>query len=136
MPILHRGNAAKAEREAFSKKLIALMRDNDLNQADLARKSGLTRDAISTYVRSRSMPEPGNLALLAKALNVQPSYFREDNLVLNADGDGLVPAKSLTRDRCEIKLQPDGTARIEIIANVPMENATRLAQVWREIATS
>jgi transcriptional regulator with XRE-family HTH domain len=78
MPVLRTHSSANVERVEFAKKLINLMRDNNMNQADLARKAGLTRDAVSTYVRARSMPEPINLAKLAKALNVEPSFFQLD----------------------------------------------------------
>lgn len=78
MPVFRPHSSANVERMEFAKKLINLMRDKNLNQSDLARKAGLTRDAVSTYVRARSMPEPINLAKLAKALGVEPSYFQLD----------------------------------------------------------
>lgn len=78
MPVLKPHSSANIERVEFAKKLINLMRDNNMNQADLARKAGLTRDAVSTYVRARSMPEPANLAKLSKALGVEPAYFQLD----------------------------------------------------------
>lgn len=78
MPVFRPHSSANVERMEFAKKLVNLMRDKNLNQADLARKAGLTRDAVSTYVRARSMPEPINMAKLAKALGVEPSYFQLD----------------------------------------------------------
>ena len=40
------------------------------NQSTLARRAGLKRDAISTYVRGISFPEPHNLHKIANALGV------------------------------------------------------------------
>lgn len=78
MPVFRPHSSADTERIEFSKKLINLMRDHNMNQADLARRAGLTRDAVSTYVRARSMPEPANMAKLAAALGVESTYFQLD----------------------------------------------------------
>lgn len=125
MPVYRPHSSANAEREAFTKKLIDLMRDNNLNQADLARKAGLTRDAISTYCRARSMPEPANLAKLAKALGVEPSHFQLDRF--RVAERRMAEAQ---KERFEIKIQPDGKAAVEIVGVIPMAAATALADAW------
>lgn len=67
-------------KEEFAKRLYEQMTNKDWTQSQLARYSGLNRDAISTYVRGRSLPSPQNLAKLAKALDckaedLMPNYF-------------------------------------------------------------
>jgi len=57
---------------AFGRRLFQLMLAKNWNQSDLARASGLGRDAISTYIRGRSYPEPVSKKKLADALGVRP----------------------------------------------------------------
>ncbi len=57
-------------KQQFGKRVYELMLQKDWSQSDLARATGIPRDAISTYVRGRSLPGPVNLKRLAAALNV------------------------------------------------------------------
>ncbi|MGH8561273.1 MAG: helix-turn-helix domain-containing protein, partial [Nevskiales bacterium] len=57
-------------RYEFGRRLLNLCLQKGWNQSDLARASELGRDAISTYVRGRSFPDPKNLRKLADALGV------------------------------------------------------------------
>ena len=55
-------------KQEFGRRLMALMLDKGWNQSELARAAKLGRDAISTYIRGISFPEPKNLVKLAQAL--------------------------------------------------------------------
>lgn len=55
----------------FGRRLQALMLQKGWNQSDLSRQAKLGRDAISTYIRGVSFPEPKNLQRLAKALGIE-----------------------------------------------------------------
>lgn len=144
MPVFRPHSSANVERMEFAKKLVNLMRDHNLNQADLARKSGLTRDAISTYVRARSMPEPQNLAKLAKTLGVEPSYFQLDYYRVaekmmspepfNTRTD-MVP-QDFNKNRFDMKIQPDGSAKVEIFGVLPMAKAQELAEAWAKVVSA
>jgi len=59
-------------KEEFAKSLYEKMINKGWNQSQLARYSGLNRDAISTYVRARSTPSPENLTKLSNALGCKP----------------------------------------------------------------
>lgn len=59
-------------KQEFGRRLQNLMIEKGWNQSELARRAGLGRDAISTYVRGRSFPEPINLKKVADALSVNP----------------------------------------------------------------
>lgn len=59
-------------KEEFAKSLYQKMTNKGWNQSQLARYSGLNRDAISTYVRARSTPSPENLTKLSNALGCKP----------------------------------------------------------------
>lgn len=135
MPVFRPHSSANVERMEFAKKLINLMRDKDLNQSDLARKAGLTRDAVSTYVRARSMPEPANLAKLANALGVEPSYFQLDYYRIAekmANPEPFDPGKSspmmdinLNEDEeaVTMKIGKDGKAIITLRATMDVDKA-------------
>lgn len=59
-------------KEEFAKRLYERMTGKGWTQSQLARYAGLNRDAMSTYIRARSMPSPESLAKLAKALDCKP----------------------------------------------------------------
>lgn len=59
-------------KDEFARRLYKLMVDKGWRQADLARSSGLPRNAVSVYMRGASLPNPESLKALAKAFNVDP----------------------------------------------------------------
>jgi transcriptional regulator with XRE-family HTH domain len=58
-------------KQEFARKLYNLIMEKGWNQSELGRRSGVGRDAISTYIRGRSFPEPQTLQKLSKALGVK-----------------------------------------------------------------
>lgn len=56
----------------FGRRLLALIRDRNWNQAELARAAGLGRDSISTYIKGTVYPDPKNLKKIADALGTTP----------------------------------------------------------------
>ena len=66
-------------RQEFGRRLAAILADKSWNQSDLARAADIGRDAVSTYVRGRSFPDPKNLKKISDALHVAP-----DTLLPNA----------------------------------------------------
>lgn len=138
MPVFRPHSSANVERMEFAKKLINLMRDKDLNQSDLARKAGLTRDAVSTYVRARSMPEPANLAKLANALGVEPSYFQLDYYRIAekmANPEPFTPAglspTTETGDQVSMTVNADGMAVVKINAVMEVTKAAELLAFFK-----
>lgn len=65
-------------KQEFGRRLSALIAERGWNQSELARQASriggfnVGRDAISTYIRGRSLPEPRTLTALAKALGTSP----------------------------------------------------------------
>lgn len=58
----------------FGKQLEILLAENDLSQADLARKTGVSRQAIHS-VKYSKYPRVRTIAAVARALNVPVSHF-------------------------------------------------------------
>jgi transcriptional regulator with XRE-family HTH domain len=71
----------------FGRRLSKHIIDRGWNQSDLARAAGLGRDAISTYVRGRSFPEPRSLKALADALRVEPTALLPNEIALALKSD-------------------------------------------------
>lgn len=57
-------------KQEFARRLTYLMNARGWNQSELARRAGVGRDAVSSYVRARSFPEPANLSKLASAFKM------------------------------------------------------------------
>jgi transcriptional regulator with XRE-family HTH domain len=56
----------------FAKRLYTKIADKGWTQSEFARNCDLARDAISTYVRGRSIPSPQALEKMAGVLGVRP----------------------------------------------------------------
>lgn len=57
-------------KQEFGRRVYRLMTERGWHQSELARQAQLTRDAVSTYVNGRSLPDPKNAKRLAEALGV------------------------------------------------------------------
>jgi transcriptional regulator with XRE-family HTH domain len=56
----------------FAKRLYSKIAERGWTQSEFARNCDLARDAVSTYVRGRSIPSPQALEKMASVLNVRP----------------------------------------------------------------
>lgn len=124
---------ASIERVEFARKLVKQLRDRNMNQSDLARRAGLSRDAISTYARGRSMPEPANLEKIAKALGCKPE-------------DLLLPAMSNPASPVDFPLAPppqpeegvhletltDGNVLLILRARMPLTDAMAIIETYQK----
>lgn len=59
----------------FSERLIALMKQNRINQKELAQKAGVTESAMSYYVKGDRTPRSDVLTRIAKALETTTDYL-------------------------------------------------------------
>lgn len=118
-------NTPKAlTKQEFGRRLTALMREKNWNQSDLARAARIGRDAVSTYVRGRSFPEPKSLKKLADAFQLEPQQLLP-NSVMEALDDEL-PALEIKQaighpDKCWLRINQ----------MVSMEQALAVAQILK-----
>lgn len=86
---------AEVSKQEFGRRLAQHLLDRGWNQSDLARAAGLGRDAISTYVRGRSFPEPRSLKAIADALSVDPVELLPNELsaAMRADAAPMLEIK-------------------------------------------
>ncbi|MGP1598526.1 helix-turn-helix domain-containing protein [Peptoanaerobacter stomatis] len=52
-----------------------VMKEKNINQSELSRKTGITQSTISDWVRGKYLPRQDKIDVLAKALDVQPAYL-------------------------------------------------------------
>lgn len=62
--------SSEETRAIFGKTLLDAIRDNNMNQSDLARRLGLTKDAISSYVRGRCLPKDETMIAICDELGI------------------------------------------------------------------
>ncbi len=61
----------------IGKKIYSLRMDRDMSRSDLAKKAGVSQQQIAKYEEAINKINASRLALLAKALNKDISYFFE-----------------------------------------------------------
>lgn len=109
-------------KQEFGRRVYRLMMQKGWNQSELARQSGLPRDAISTYVRGQSFPTPKNLQKLAEALDSTPADLLPNYLESAIDED--FPS-------FEMKTSPSapGTSWLRVNRLVEFKTAMAIAQL-------
>ena len=101
--------ASDAIKQKFARTLQQRLAEIGMNQSELARRVGVTRDAISTYARERSLPGPEVLKKIAKEIGMQP----EDLLPTRYSYEGRSPLS--------IELKPNGLAHLCVDLELPMK---------------
>lgn len=101
-----RSHAERLELQSFARRLHELMLAKGLSQSELARSIwgktvdsrgydvAANRDRISSYLKGRSVPEPANMAKLAKTLGVAVAELAPDAVASAVDRAD--PAVSMT----------------------------------------
>lgn len=98
------------------------LEQSGINQSELARRTGLTRDNVSRYATGRTPIPDSKLIIIAQALGTQPSKIvpKRKNL------DGIPPRGP---DDPEFIIRPSrepGMVRLEIAAEIELETATKI----------
>ena len=63
----------------IAEKITRRMKELNLNQAELAEKSGLTQQAISQYMRGKVKPGFDSIEALLEGLEVSANWLFKDN---------------------------------------------------------
>lgn len=54
------------------------MEEKDINQSELAKRTGITQSSLSDYINDKYKPKQDKIDLLAKAFEVSPAVFFEE----------------------------------------------------------
>jgi transcriptional regulator with XRE-family HTH domain len=96
---------------------------SDMNQSELARRIRVSKDAVSTYARGRSIPNPQTLARMASVFGCEPA----DLLPARYDTAGMAsPLK--------MHMLQDGRVAIEVMATVSLETAMDIMKLLTDDA--
>jgi transcriptional regulator with XRE-family HTH domain len=92
------------------------------HQSELARQSGLNRDAVSTYVRGRTLPTPASLDALARALGVSSVELLPNHVESAMDED--TPALEI-----KVSTNAPNFAWLRVNRLVSMTTAVKIAEL-------
>ena len=81
----------------IAKMLQQIMEERGISQTELARQIGVTRPSINGWLNG-SVPSEGNLEVLCKFLNVEPSFLKY-GVSTNVDDDDAVTINVAAMDR-------------------------------------
>ena len=112
-------------KQEFGRRLHAILLERGWNQSEMARKTGVGRDAISTYVRGRSLPEPGTLKKMADALSMDPAELLPNAVESAVDRD--LPALEIRE-----AIGHPGMAWLRVNRRVTTTQALRIMQILQE----
>ena len=112
-------------KQEFGRKLHAILLERGWNQSEMARRAGIGRDAISTYVRGRSLPEPATLKRMAEALGMEPTELLPN--AFEAAVDNGLPALEIRE-----AVGHPGKAWIRVNQRVSTQQAIRIMQILQE----
>lgn len=116
----------EAERIAFGRRVFDRMVSKGWNQAELARRAGLTRDSISTYIKGKVLPTEANRHRLAETLGCAPADLWP------ADGEmGVRPQESVVQ---AVTVSARGEPRVwlRVDRQVSLKTALAVAKLLEE----
>ncbi len=106
----------------FAKRLYREMLKRGWNQSETGRQAGLPRDAISVYVRGKSLPEPANLEKLAKAFDMPAEQLLPNYLESAIDEDA--PSFEM-----RVSVNAPNTAWVRVNRLVSLQTAVKIAEL-------
>jgi transcriptional regulator with XRE-family HTH domain len=110
----------------LASKLKALMPERGLDQAELARRSGIKANSISRYLAGLNMPRPAQLAKLAAALDVEV----RDLLAEETATTPMTPANLLCLTQTSAS---PGMVRLQVDQMLPAELATQIVALLLQV---
>ncbi|WP_277018961.1 MULTISPECIES: helix-turn-helix transcriptional regulator [Paracoccus] len=112
-------------KQEFGRRVYRLMTERGWHQSELARQAQLTRDAVSTYVNGRSLPDPRNAQKLADAFGMTVEQLLPNLVEQSIDRDP--PAMEL-----KVSALNPNVAWLRLNRLVETENAMKIMSILRE----
>lgn len=92
-------------RAGFATRLRAALEAKNWSQSDLSRKTGISKDAVSTWCRGRSIPGDQNLRKIARALGVKVEELLTERPVRRSQFQQTVGVQTRTYDDTRILVE-------------------------------
>lgn len=109
-------------KQEFGRRLYTEMLSKGWNQAELARRSDLPRNNISTYIRGASFPTPLSLQKIAKALGVAPADLMPNSVESAIEED--TPSLNM-----RVSTSAPNTAWLQINRLVSLQTAVKVIEM-------
>lgn len=100
--------------ETFSKNLAELLKNNNINQKELAKKIGVSPSTVSMWVTGNSSPRMDLLEKIAEVFNIAPSVLLTD-LSLDSSQNYIIHAALHSKHKSNIIYQL-GKAEIDFLS--------------------
>lgn len=97
----------KNKKNPLSKKIKIAMLDSGLNQTQLAKEIGISRQSLSEWLSSCENPKLENIKKIAKATNKPVNYFFEQNGENIANGNSTINVNSTSENMRLTLLEKD-----------------------------
>ncbi len=84
----------------FNERLRKAMDSREISQTELSKKTKIRKDAISRYLSGNYEPKLDRVAIIAKVLNVNPSYLMGFNVPMDKESDEHKKIRENISERC------------------------------------
>jgi transcriptional regulator with XRE-family HTH domain len=105
-------------------------------QSELARRCGLRRDAVNTYIHGFALPNAENMAKIAKAFKVSVDVFDKcDPFVASGDRNtrrAYIRREALPEPQIQVEQSADGSIFLRINKSVSLEQATQILGILKD----
>lgn len=110
-------------KQEFGKRLYRLMLAKGWHQSELARQAGVPRDAVSVYIRGKSLPTPVNLQKLAGALGLPAEELLPNH------AEGAIDEDELPAFEMKVSSGAPNMAWVRVNRLVSTQTAVKIAEL-------
>ena len=111
-------------KQEFGRRLQSLLAQRGWTQAEFARKVGIGRDSISTYIRGKTIPNVTTLEKMAKILQLNS----RSELYPNYEAEGIVQDEMPEASIKTVRGKPN-MMWVSVNQEMPAEKALRIMQL-------
>ncbi|NKD45373.1 helix-turn-helix transcriptional regulator [Haematospirillum jordaniae] len=110
-------------KQEFGKRLYRLMLAKGWHQSELARQAGVPRDAVSVYIRGKSLPTPVNLQKLADAIGLPAEELLPNH------AEGAIDEDELPAFEMKVSSGAPNMAWVRVNRLVSTQTAVKIAEL-------
>ncbi|AMW34862.1 helix-turn-helix domain-containing protein [Haematospirillum jordaniae] len=110
-------------KQEFGKRLYRLMLAKGWHQSELARQAGVPRDAVSVYIRGKSLPTPVNLQKLADAIGLPTEELLPNH------AEGAIDEDELPAFEMKVSSGAPNMAWVRVNRLVSTQTAVKIAEL-------
>lgn len=110
------------------------MEIRNLKQADLVEKTGISKGALSSYISGKYAPKQTNTYLIARALEVDPTWLMGYDVPMEPNNDGSISSYELAHIINKIRKDKNAQELLNIYYNnLDDDNRKRILDLARAL---